>query len=342
MPRLASVTQRRAILVLGSTCGGACVAYLLMPLLFAALPNEMMRSRVLLDSLHGAAQPAPQMVVLGNSIAMNGIDAKQLSSRLEGDPVVWNLSSTGQLLVESMFIVDECPEETKAICLALFTDDLVQDGSNIPESKLIAYLQYGYQLSESTQNVLQQISPPEVLNVLGNPNWKIALDSRFAIRSAVDISCRRLLRRDLNLAKATTSLFYPSPYTNQQSSASIEKQILKNFPYRKAEEGSLSGPTKELLTTLAGNSKAKQNALYVAILPEHPILRSQREAGFYERLLKEMNDLGEDLDLPITSFISLLDETQFIDHIHPNATGAQILTDALSEKISEWQKRNAD
>jgi len=325
--------------VIGSTLAGVCVAVLMLPSLFAFLPNELARTKHLLKAVRGATEPLPKIVVLGNSIAMNGVDAKQLSNDLAGLPVVWNLSSTGQLLIESTLIADELPETVSAVLLTVFTNDLVKEASGVPKSKLIAYLQYGYQPSKSTRNALEKFGSPEVVDLLEKSKWQISLDSRWAIRSAIDISCRSLLRRDLNLSNAETSLFYPTPFTKQQSTDAIESVIARNFPQLTAKQGRLSETYTQLLEALSAQLAERKIAFYIAVLPEHSLLRKCKEEGFYEGLLEDLNQLSERTHVPVFSFISLLEDSQFIDHIHPNPEGAKILTSALAREVAKRQSQ---
>jgi len=332
-----SHSRSRSFLVLGSTIAGACLTILMLPSLFDSLPNELMRTQVLLKSLHGEATPLPKVAVLGNSIAMNGINTKLLGSELPDSPVAWNLSSTGQLLIESTLIVDELPDQVDAVILTLFTDDLIKDASQVPRSKLIAYLQYGYQPSNPTLTTLRKVGSPDVVDVLSKSKLQITLESRWAIRSAIDISSRQLLRKDLDLANAATNLFYPSPFTKQQSLQVIETVIERSFPQLTADQGHLSQSAAELLTALAGHLAERKIAFYIALLPEHPLLRQRREDGFYDNLISDLNQLGQQINTPVFSFVPLLKESQFIDQVHPNAEGAQLLTKALAKEINKLQ-----
>jgi len=329
--------RRRSFLVLGSTIAGVCLSVGFLPSLFEFLPNELARTKNLLHAVHGATEPLPEIVVLGNSIAMNGVDAKRLSNDLTGSPVVWNLSSTGQLLIESTLIADELPETVNAVLLTVFTNDLVKEASEVPKSKLIAYLQYGYQPSKPTLNTILKFGSPEVVDIFTKSKWQIALDSRWAIRSAIDISGRSLLRKDLNLSNAETNLFYPTPFTRQQSSDAIESVIARSFPKLTAKQGRLSETYAQLLEALVAQLAERNIAFYIAVLPEHPMLRKRKEDGFYEQLLEDLNRLCEKTHVPVFSFISLLDDSQFIDHIHPNPEGAKILTAAMAREVAKWQ-----
>jgi hypothetical protein len=325
----------RARLILTSTLVGAVVGFWLLSILFERLPNELMRSKVILDALHGASQPLPTMVVLGNSIAMNGINTQQLGEELRESAPIWNLSSTSQMLVESLLIVETLPEETQSVLLTLFTDDLVQDAAKLPFSKLNAYLEYGYQVSSATRTLLQSIGPPEVQRALDKRKWQVTLDSRWAVRSAIDLSCRDFLRKDLDLERATFNLYYPAPYPRQLSSQALETAIEQNFPRRSALQGHLSDSASALIQAIAQRLQAQNKRLYIVLLPEHPHLRDRRETGFYQQIDAELQLLGERIHAPVFSLLELLDSRLFVDQVHPNTQGAQRLTSAIARALEQ-------
>jgi len=340
-------SSRRTFLIIGSTIAGSVFAFLVLPSLFFALPNELIRSRFLLEALRSTDSPtseivAPEIVVLGNSIAMNGIDAKQLRSELAGDSVVWNLSSAGQQIIETMFLADELPKTTKTVLILTFTSDLIRDASEIPHDKMIAYLQYGYHPSEATREALRKLGSPETARLLGLPQWRVALESRWSVRSAIDISSRSLLRKDLNLTKAATSLFYPSPYTQQLSQEAIAVMVARTYSQRRAEQGRLGKSAAELLTVLLAELDKRGIRVAIAMLPEHSELRQRTDGVFYEDILAELRQLASETDTPVFSFLTLLEDTHFVDCIHPNGEGAQKLTSALASEVTRWQSQRED
>jgi hypothetical protein len=98
---------RRALVLLLCVVAGAAAALLLMPRIVRAAGDDTSRLCTILDELH--SRPAPRLAVLGNSVGMLGIDARQLGG--------WNLCSPAQTLAEGFLLRQELPASTVVVQL---------------------------------------------------------------------------------------------------------------------------------------------------------------------------------------------------------------------------------
>ncbi len=94
---------------------GAALAWLVSPTLFRALPTDLTRTRVLLDALGDPQAGAPRIVSFGSSVGMAALDMQTIAAQLPGEPLSWNLSSTGQALAESYLYYQELPDSVSTV-----------------------------------------------------------------------------------------------------------------------------------------------------------------------------------------------------------------------------------
>src|SRR3954471_20920188 len=93
----------RLILVAGCIAAGVILAILATPSILVRMPTEWSRTTVTVRALQHAP-PRLAMVVTGDSVSMNGINARLLGAQLQPLFETWNVSSPGQQLAESLFI----------------------------------------------------------------------------------------------------------------------------------------------------------------------------------------------------------------------------------------------
>ena len=112
-----------AAVLAGSIALGLALCLAAMPALFGVLPSDLWRTGHLLRALEGDAA-SPEIVVLGNSVVMAGIDARQLSEGLAGRPLVYNLASGAQAPAESFLYYQELPPGVRVIVQVVSADAL--------------------------------------------------------------------------------------------------------------------------------------------------------------------------------------------------------------------------
>ena len=115
-PRSAPFSERnRALMLLSAVIIGLGFGSLGVPAL-RKIPNDLQRTSVILRALKSRR---PAVVVFGDSVIMNGVDAAIISAQLPGSPQVLNLSSTGQTLAESYLYYQELPRSVQTVVQAV-------------------------------------------------------------------------------------------------------------------------------------------------------------------------------------------------------------------------------
>ena len=95
--------KKNSLLVLVPVLLAVLIANLLTPFIYRNVSSDFGRTQLILKALD--SQPAPDIVLLGNSILMSGIDAKHMSNSLNNE-LVYNFGSNGQTLKESFLYYD--------------------------------------------------------------------------------------------------------------------------------------------------------------------------------------------------------------------------------------------
>ena len=113
-------------LLTGAILLGLVLCLAAMPALFGALPSDLSRTGHLLRALDGGAE-SPEIAVLGNSVVMAGVDARQLGQGLPGRPLVYNLASGAQAPAESFLYYQQLPSSVRVIVQVVSADALKAD-----------------------------------------------------------------------------------------------------------------------------------------------------------------------------------------------------------------------
>jgi len=316
-------------LVLSVLLGGA-LGTLFLAFTFSRVDSDLQRSRMILESLRTTSSERPEIVILGNSVAMNGIDGRRLSAALSGHPVVWNLSSVGQTPAEMLFILDELPESVRSVIVSVLPSTVIQSPMEVPRNKMVAYFMYGFRPTEETRQVLVENLIGRESEIVNMPQWRRAVESRWMTRAWIDTFVRGLLREDLQLDRANTDLYFPRSYSGSLPRATRQR-MLRLHVARDVGQGNLSPNVGAVLERILENQSRLGRDALLLVLPEHPHQRSITEPGFYDFLDRDLKSLAQREAADYLDLRSLLPETNFYDHIHTDELGAEILTDALSD-----------
>ena len=79
---------------------------------FSKLPTDLQRKSILIQTLTNG--PAPSRMLFGSSVTMNGVDGYYLDELLR-EGITYNVSSTGQSLVESRLLYDLLPPKVRDV-----------------------------------------------------------------------------------------------------------------------------------------------------------------------------------------------------------------------------------
>jgi len=216
--------------LIGALLAGILAAQLLAPSIYRASPTDLNRNGYLLDVL-ASGDHTPTYAVLGNSITMAGVDTKIVSQNLPGEPLIYNIATTGQGLTEANLFFSVLPPSVETVIHVFYVNQL-QLVTAIDEQKYNALFMYGYRIPEALKEELIRIYKFETDEILNRPAMKQAFDSRWAPRQAIDTVVRNSLRTDLDLETIRTELYFPSSKSQRLSDDKMQKAIVDTFVIR--------------------------------------------------------------------------------------------------------------
>lgn len=317
-------------LFVGALVLGALAAASLMPSLVRNAPTEVARIPHLLSALNDE-DPTPEVVVLGNSIAMCGVDAKTLSAGLAGTPLAYNLASTGQTALEAQLFAQALPDSVEEVILFVTHRELVT-GDTLDASKYNAFYLGGLEASAENRAAFVE-AYPDLAPLLAENAFEQRFRGRWAIRRLIDGGMRQLLRRDLALERANRDLFFPQPYTKRLSDEKREQAIAR-FLEREAELGDRVNEERAwLIDRLVRGLVASDRRVLVVSPPVHPSIRAARSAAIPPDTRDFLASLDTITGAAWLDASTLLDDNAYIDDVHPTSEGAALLTGRIADAM---------
>ncbi|MEQ1936287.1 MAG: hypothetical protein ABL962_20725, partial [Fimbriimonadaceae bacterium] len=314
----------------------ALFGFALMPAVFSKVPTDLERTRILLKSVRaiqsGSLKP-PDIVILGNSVAMNGVDADLVASQISSKPTVYNFSSTGQSVAESFLYFQELPAQTKNVVLVVPSRNLETDGLP-PKDVTNAFYMNGYRAKPSTISALSAVFGKES-EALGRTEVEQRFASRWVLSQVVDTVARKKLRKDMETSKSIQSLTYPAPYSKKIAVAEFEKLLPTYDSKRVAGPFNPLDQQVVLITKMADQLKQSGARLWVIFAPLNP-RRFEVLGPNYATTTMTYSQLSPFGDaVKVLDLTSLLSAHDFIDVVHPTRTGAE----KISERIGSFLEK---
>jgi hypothetical protein len=313
---------------------GAVAAYELTTATYMHGGFEIKRIFYIYKNLHDSTQKKPEIAVFGDSAVMNGINCKRLTEGVAGNPVAWNLSSTGQYISESMLIVEELPETVKTIILGVRVTLLIKTPDELTLTRVLPYKLYGFRITEDVVRPFEENGLEETVRSLNSSQFTNVMEARSWVMNSVDSNVRKWLRKDLNLESATADMFYPSPFTKHVSQETIDKLANKQFRRRTEAMGQINPVTKKLYDAFGEMAKKRNCRFILIVMPEQPLHKKWDDTEFYTSLNKAIEQFSAESKFEVWDLRDLLSEKYFVDLMHPDSDGADILTGAICEKLN--------
>ncbi len=312
------------MLGLGVGLGLLCILFI-----YPHMPSDLKRINALMEA---AQKTSPDGVFLGNSIVMSAIDAREVSSRNNGQPLIYNFGTTGQSLYESVILMEHLPESVAFVCLGVHPDILSAKTIPFPEVKYTAYIMYGAAPEAAMKKQLFKIEDENLNKLMSRPYLYYVAHARSIVKTAINTTARNLLRSDLNTDRAQSDLYFPTPYTEPVSEKTLEYQFQKFHPPRSHFQiSSKVQQTLALINRLAGDSGFK---FILLILPEHPRFKEITEARFYDELNVELKEFSKTVGVQIIDLHDfLLREDEFIDHWHISPEAAEKVSAEVADQL---------
>ncbi len=325
------------LILIAAILAGILVAQFLTPTVFRASPSDLDRNGYLLDVL-ASPNHHPEYVVLGNSIAMQGIDTRLLSKDIPGHPLGYNLSSTGQGLTEANMFFTALPDSVETV-IHLFYVNQLQGVLVIDEQKLNAMQMFGYRMDQDLKNELIRIYGFNTDELLNQSSAQKAFKSRWALRQASDTLIRDLVRTDRDFDSLRTELYFPSPKSPRLSGKKLRKSYVDTFSKMNKPEFLIYYQGTEHLDSFIKQVKASGRNYIMVVAPLNPAGNEFIPADKLRKATEAITKITQKNDVLLINAIQLLDEKDFFDALHPSVDGAGILTRYIAEQINANAKR---
>lgn len=321
------------LILLGCLLAGIGSALFVMPMTFRHIPSDISRIGVLLDAMHGEGAN-PKVVVFGNSTVMSGIDAQQLSAELPGNPLAWSLSSTGQALTESFMLSQELPASVE---VAVYGSSLRPSAHEVPliPVKSNAFYLYGWRPTDDTKKELERAYGQGVGFLMRRSHLSQLFDGRWALRQLLDTQLRILLRKDLSLAEAESTLFHAQRYTAPVESDLLDRAINLRVDSLQTGPPHIPPRDREMLLSIGKQGEASGRRIAVLILPVHPAVYVPHAQAFRDAVTEARNSQRGAPETLVIDASTLLDASLFFDALHPSNDGARKLTSFVAAQLRE-------
>ena len=324
------------VVLLLSTLAGVAFSYLLLPSFFRVVPNDLSRLSRILAALH-SPNSHPKVCFFGNSVVMNGIDGGRLSKLLPGQPEVWNLSSTGQQLFESVLLQQDLPDSTEVVVQGIFANTMERPPS-ISRNKYNALVMYGFRPNRQTLEWADRFLPDDSRRYIRASPWQHRFDARWALRSGFDTSLRTLMRRDLTVERAEQDLYYPRAYTRKVDNKALRVQLEGFISLHPPGEFRPDPQMEALIAELARRYRQRGIRFVLWILPRHPEYRRCALGEAFERdLAQYLSYLEQTYGFTVVNSLNALPAERFVDGSHPDDLGAELLSQLLGAKLKELE-----
>ena len=303
---------------------------LVTPFLYRSAPNDFARTQLILKTIKNK-KLHPDVVLFGSSILMSGINARQLSDSLNNIKI-YNFSSTGQTIKESMLYYPDLPKSTKTVVQFMQTDEFQRDPDvyELKEPIMRNFLMFGYKPRED----LNKLLAPSETEYFDAPKYLVDYQARTIMVTAFNRSVRQFLRPDLQLDKANKELYFPNVYTKPLSPNEYGSRIAQENPAHPINSITINSKMMALLLKGRDYLKSKGINLIIVVYPLNADLYNYTDSyrKDFEVKIKQVNAL-----IPVVSCADALLGTKgsFVDHEHVSRPGAKVLTGYLAVKLKK-------
>lgn len=319
------------VIVIACILAGVLLAIAATPTILLNLPTELSRTTVTVRALQ---HPPRQLtlVVTGDSVTMNGVDARLLGTELQPHCEAWNLGSPGQQVAESLFVADMLPRSVHTLVVGLLPGDLATRTTTLPEARYLFYRISGYRPSAEALDVARHLRTPELFDLMTEPEWEATLAGRGMIRISGDLTIRSYLRRDLDLERAHSDLYFPAPYRQRISEAALAHAV--SLVYAPRTSFTPSPERLELLVRLRAMLARRGQRLVIVVMPEHPRAIALTSANYYAQFAQYERQLRSNFHFALIDLHDRLGELDFVDQLHPGGSGSVRITQMIGAALA--------
>lgn len=323
--------DRRFLVMLAAILAGVGTGLAVLPTLFRSVSTDLDRYAIVLDKLH-ENEADVSTIVFGNSVVMNGIDARRLAERAPAVTRAYNFSTTGQSTTESYLLHQELGSNVRSVVQLVPVTDVLR-ALPIDPNKYNALYMYGFRATPETRAFLTGLYGDEIDSSLGASDLEQRFRARWALRQFVDTGIRELARTDLDLERARVDLYYPSPYTKRVREAIRTKLIgdeIGRWPPGPLE---LRPEKVATLREMARLAQASGRELLFLLPPIQPEVRRRIDPSYPRVFVDVLASIRDDYGARWVDATDLLPDDEYVDHVHPTAQGARELTDLVARSL---------
>jgi len=312
----------RAALLLASIASGIAAGFLLLPVLFRLIPNDLARIATVVDAMEHA--PPPAVVIFGDSRGESAVDAAQLSRSLPGKPLAYNFCWHGQRLDHSFVLYDRLPHSVRTVINLVSLQDFSQE---TPGDLRIyrAMRAYGFNPDAEAMATLETGFGRPSIASLYDSEARIRWESRWGVRHLFDTGLRYFVRHDLMLERERRDLFFPTAYTRRIESAAMALAI-ENYAHA-LPAPSVSHSKTILMEKLGAWAKQRSCRLVLVI----PAVHSRGVVDDHDRRVADVTALGRSVGIEVVDLSHVLPDDDFVDLEHTTSEGARKFTMALAQ-----------
>lgn len=291
--------------------------------LYKILPNDISRTQIIFSTLKDTSVQ-PSIIILGDSRAVFGIDAKAISKNLPGQALAYNLASVGQSVQEGAHFFTMLSPSVKHVLHCIPFENFALTHIRLPDNKAVAMRMYGYSLDTATEKIVQEVNP-----ILHQSKWHVAFQARNLLISSLNVIVREMLD-DEKFNNNFHDLYFPHIYTTSRH---------PRYPFNGHSINFDSLKVNPLLTNLVQrvHNYCKQRDIFyhVVLMPMNPDVPVPTTAVRNTYLTEVRKQLPS---VDIMDMAQELVPTEFYDWLHPNKAGAEKLSIAIANLLKEHYK----
>lgn len=326
-------SELRIVFLTGALLLGAATALAILPQAFPHIQTTITRVGLILEKLSDPLNP-PRLVVLGNSVAMSGIDSYQLATEL-GEPGQrsYNLSYAGQRLIES-FLLQQIFGDTVEILVQMVQIEPGQKRFLLEGQKYNNLYMWGYRPKPTTIEILHKIYGSPVSSLLEAGDLFQRFASRWALQQWIDLKARRIRSgSEATHRQIQSNLTFPVPFSSPVPEAIRNPMIKRRVGRYMGESYQLDSRAKQLLEAMVVEAKNSGIHLAFVFAPMHPKVRGMLLKDDLVAFAAYAESLAINEHVSVIDATHMLSAKDFRDDIHPTISGARRLTSVIADSL---------
>jgi len=318
---------------------GCALMLFFIPGLYDYAQNDLVRFKTIKDKISEIRPENHNLYFLGNSVVMCGINGNLIADSLHLSPgnidSLFNFSSPGQNILESIVIADQINTGNSIYGFGFTINDLFNDTIIIEHSKKLAFYNYNFTPRDETLDYLSQQFDPQLAEIYDAPFFINSFASRGIVLTSFNSLIRNVIRKgSLNMKRAYTDLKYPMPYTDKVPDEKLSVLLSKKYAGVTRKNSAIPEKNVQLLNWITAHFRNKGDRIFFYILPDHPYLQNLSGSDYYDKLDEQLKNISGSNSVPIFNFSLLFrDKTFFIDHTHNTREAAEILSNEMYYKL---------